>query len=296
MELKELRKTIDEIIEGFVNALGLNGKYYVESSKCPMAFSNRIAEGKFFTPQSEDLINFLKHYNLTEEQKKIYLNNGLIAISNKYKEQPADKNFLVSCVHETFHSKRTLLINKQKDINPDYPSILFHDGHFVQNNDDTTPRYVDAAQDVLLASIDSSSNTINKYNEMPDNDKIGIYWENDVYTGKLESQENVDEALIELMSIIAVEAYTKGKSIGETLKKVSESNLHEDLKAMSRIIIRHNDLTLFNWIIMPLEYQVGDVNHDFFANYINDEDKEDAKIIYNFNFNDDYEESSSFKK
>ncbi len=30
MELKELRKTIDEIIEGFVNALGLNGKYYVE--------------------------------------------------------------------------------------------------------------------------------------------------------------------------------------------------------------------------------------------------------------------------
>lgn len=291
MDSNELKKLSLIIIKNFVNELGFDGDYYASINNYPIMYG-KVAEGKFYTARSKELANLLSHPNNIEKDiKKKLFNTGLILINEKYKNKTIDIQSLSTVIHEMFHSKRMLLVNTQYGNDKDYPSVFSKDNHFVQNNDSNEDYYIDASQDIIKGSIDDSRKEILKFKNMNDKEKESLYWQDDRYDDKLEQQIRVDEALVELMTIVSCKLY-KDKMNGidsdifSILKKISNSHLEEDLKAISNIMLRHNDLDLFRWMIDPLYYEQGYVNYDFFSNYVTSEDIEDVNKIKNFEFDD----------
>ena len=291
MDTLELQKLSLIVIKNFVDQLGFDGRYYAVTNNCPIVFT-RVAEGKFYTAKSEELAKLLSRVdNIPIEDKKKYFSSGIIAVNEGYKNKPVNIDLLSTIVHETFHSKRMLLLNSQYKEKKKYPSVFGEGSHFVQNTDSDQDYYADASQEIIKGSIDDSTNTIEKYKNLSEKEKYRLSFEDDIYDDRLEEQVKVDEALVELMTSVSCRLYKNklngiDSDIFSILNGIPNSNLHEDVKAMSRIILRHNDLELFKWMIDPLSYQQDYVNYDFFNNYITDEDKEDVQIIKEFMFDD----------
>ena len=281
MSLDEINNMANELLKNFVNCLGLNGDYYVSVTKTPIMFCNTFFNGRFLTARSVELKEYIDK-NISDEKMKNYIyNEGLIVINKKYKKEPLDFDFITTLIHEKLHSNRMLLINKQHSHDNNVGGVFYDDGRFVQNTDSSKPYFADAAQDILNASIDNSKKTINKYAFISDEERDDISFHDSEFDKKMEQQGKIDEVLVEAMAITAYYLdYRNTDSIFQVIREINTRYKGDDIKAITNIILRHNDLELFKWMIDPLSYQVDDVNYDFFGHYITNEDLNDLNIIF----------------
>lgn len=280
MEIKQINNKTNEMIKKLVDCLGFDGEYYVSVNNSPIVFAKTEVPGKFLTAQSNQLKKFLDKINVDEKTKKYILSEGLIVINKKFKNEPVSSELLVTLIHEKIHSNRMLLLNSQFSENKEISSVFYDDGRFVQNSNSSKPYYADASQDILKGSIDNSKNTINSYLAKSDEEKEDIYYDDPKYDDKMEQQYKIDESLVEIMAIVAYQLYAKKTNdIMGIIKDINEKYDGEDVKAITSIILRHNDLELFKWMIDPLSYQIADVNYDYFSHYITNEDMADFNIL-----------------
>lgn len=284
MELTELKNTADQMIEIFVNNLGLDGKAYVEANKCPMAFGNIGVPGEFLSAESPTLKRMLDNIKVSDDKKEFILSEGLILINNDYKNMPADKDLIITCIHEKFHANRMLLAHTIDNTNEDIGPMFYDNGRFVANNTNFVDKYIDPNQEILLGSIDTSNINVDYYQNLNDDEKDDLYYANDNYDEKIVKQYQIDETLVELMAIISYLLSTnKFDNIMDIIKDLNERYDGSDIHSMTNIILRHNDLELFKWMIDPLTYQNDDIHYDFFEHYINDDDREDVATLYKSN-------------
>ena len=284
MELVDIEIKADEMLKNFVDCLGFDGEYYVSSSKCPIMFANIGVPGKFYTAESKTLRSFLSKLDIDDKRKKYILSEGLILVNEKYKVKEVDDQLFITLVHEMLHSGRMILLNTQNRSNENINSIFYNNDRFEQNSGDSSPYYADMAQDIFTGSVDNSRKTINSYNNISNEEKEDMTFFDEKYGGKMYQQQIIDEALVEIMAFVAYELYiNKSSNIMEFVKKVPNRYNQVDLTAMSNIILRHNDLELFKWMIDPLTYQNGDVNYDFFSNYLTKDDMDDYSMMMGAN-------------
>ncbi len=276
MEIEELKSKTDEMLKKLVDNLGLDGNYYVSVSKCPIVYTNVDGLCKFLSARSKELKEFLEHVNLDDKKKEYIFNEGLIVINKSLKNgDNFDRiDLYVSLLHEKLHSNRMLLINSQHPESREVSGVFYDSGKFVRNYQDQ-PYYVDSSQEVLKASIDDSRKTYEKYSSMSLEDKKEMTENNFEYDDKLYEQYKIDEALVETMAIVANRLYEKNTN--DIMSVVRDLN-HEydgDIKAITSIVLRHNDLELFKWMIDPISYEIGVSNYDFFRYYITPDDMGD---------------------
>ena len=285
MDIDKLRKITDIMIANFVNKLGLNGKVYVSSNPCPIVYGDlgafkRVLAGRFYTAESPELKTFLEMNNYSKEDQKKYLSEGLVVINDYFKDNPLSKNSLITCIHERYHANRMILANIPYSGNDDISNYFHTNGRFVQNSDEKVDTYIDPAQEVLLSSIDQSKDVINDYKDLSFEEKDDLQFENDMFSDKMSFQQAIDEALIDLMAKITYEIATdKFSDIMEVTDYLSKHSKNGSYVGMSNIILRHNDLELFKWMIDPISYQKDDIHYDFFSNYITTDDLNDIKTI-----------------
>ena len=292
MELKELKSVTDSYIANFVNCLGLDGDYYVSCLDCPIAFGPTVGCGQFLTAGSKQLKEYLDdnlvsiYPNVSEKElakmKKKYIQDGLIIISDQYKNQQLDVNLITTIIHETFHANRMILINTQSKPSENVESILTIDGHFVQTSGSKKAHYVDPNQDVIHGSVDTSYNAINKAKSIPKAKLEAMTFEDEAVNSQLQYYQGMDESLIELMTLISYLLISyKTNDVMGIIKRIN-SKSEDDLKYLTNIIIRHNDLDLIYWMIDPLRYQAYDINYDYLKRYFIDDDYDDLYNISDY--------------
>lgn len=282
MEIMRLVEESDEMIKEFVNNLGFDGQYYTDSNRCPVMYASLFAPGMFLSAHSKQLKKRLDKTNLDEKVKNKILDTGLILIDREYRNKKADANLFVTYIHEKFHANRMLLINTNNKETEDIDAIFYDNGKFATANNSTNPTYVDPAQDVLLGSVDDSKQTTKKYEDMTVEEREDLSFANEEYEAKMAAQQNIDESLVETMAIATYKMHKdKETDILSTIQDINEHYKDDDIHAITNIILRHNDLDLFRWMIDPLTYQNNDIHYDFFSNYVTEEDKADVEKITN---------------
>lgn len=285
MKLDELRKISKKMISRFVDELGYDGKIYVESNKTPIMFKKieKNAPGKFYTADSISLKVVVDNLKIPNDKKDFILNTGLIAINSFFKDEPIDDDAIVTCIHEMFHSSRMILAHVPKSHNKNLEAIISDDGRFVVDSLNYEDKYVDPNQDILTDSIDTSKLNVIKYSNLSDDEKETMYLLDEKYGDKLSKQRIIDETLIEMMSIsaylLSTDKFDNIMDIVKHLNNRSKDN-DSDFYHMTNIIIRHNNLDLFKWMIDPLSYQNDDITYDYFSHYITDEDQDDVRNLY----------------
>lgn len=281
MKIVELRDISNEMLSNFVDKLGLDGKAYVESTKCPMIFGDLGVPGKFYTAGDMALKRFLESEKLPQDQKDYILEEGLIVIDSDYKDMPIDADIITTCIHEKLHANRMLLAHMVESSNDEINPMFYDKGRFVENNTELTDKFIDPNQDILLGSIDTSKKNVEHYQNLSDDEKDDLYFANDNYDNKLQQQYHIDEALVELMALVAYQlSSNKFNNIMDIVKDINEHYDADDIHSMTNIILRHNDLELFKWMIDPLTYQNGDIHYNFFAHYITNEDQNDVTLLF----------------
>ena len=281
MTIDEIKIKTDEMIKKLVNCLGLDGDYYVSINKCPIVYASTSGVSEFLTARSSDLKKFLDRVNLDNKQKEYIFNEGLIVVNKNIKNISNDfdkTDLFITVIHEKLHANRMLLINSQKQESRAVNGVLYDNGHFVKNYDNS-PYYADSSQDILKASIDDSEKTYEKFHQMSSDEKEDLTENNDEYDNKMYQQFKIDEALVETMAIVANRLYEENTNdIMAIIKKIN-ARYPGDIKAITSIILRHNDLELFKWMIDPISYEIGVVNYDFFSHYITKEDLDDLNNL-----------------
>ena len=284
MELVEINNMANEMLKDFVNCLGLDGEYYVSVTKTPIMFENMNPDGMFLVASSSDLKEFLDGINIDDKRKKNILDEGLIVINKKFKYFSTNRekrDLFISLIHEKIHSNRIILLNSQFSADEKIDGVFYDDKRFVQNTDSNKAYYADSYQDIFHGSLDDSNKTIKKYSVISNKEKKSILSNNHEYKNKMEFQRKIDEALVEVMAIATYYLYLKKTTnILQAIKDIRINVDGDDIRAITNIILRHNDLELFKWMIDPLSYQVDDVNYDFFGHYITNEDLNDLNIIF----------------
>lgn len=281
MEMAELKTVTDRIISNFVDELGLDGESYISSNDCLMAFS-RLGPipGLFHNAESPALKSFLEKLNIPQKQKDYILSEGLILLNKKYRDLPDDSALLITCIHERFHANRMILAQVPSSANENIDPMFYDQGKFVRNSTEFEEKYIDPNQDILLGSIDDSKDDVSSYQSLDDDELDNFYFANDKVGEKMNAQYKIDETLIELMAGIAYGLYIgKFKDIMDGVDYTSKHYSGDDLSSMSNIILRHNDLDLFKWMIDPLTYQNNNIHYDFFSHYVTEEDKKDVTTI-----------------
>ena len=296
MELEKLRKISKKIIAEFVDELGLDGDYYSNLNNTLYAFATpqilsngKTACGQYVSLNEKSTLDrLLKSKEINQETYDIATKEGLIIINPIYDEENLDINdyddLLTTIIHETLHANRELLVfeplgKSYDENNPEskrFSPYNYDNGHFEQNDTDYREKLADASQDILKGSIDTSKKTITKYLTMSADDIEDIESLNDYrLDNKKAQQKAIDEALVELMAKVAVLLYLNHEKHATTdiwniLEKISKGD--DDIASMSKIILKHNDLELFNWMIMP---DMEDIHYDFFSNYT----KNDTELV-----------------
>lgn len=284
MELKEINKKTEAMLVNFVNELGLDGQYYTETNgRTPVAFGKVLIDalGEYMTPESRRLKSFLKGKKITAEAEKIINNRGLIVLNEKYKNREPDADLFVTLIHEKIHSNRNLLI-KDAYRDEDYSAFVVDNGKIDQNTDEMYEMYADASQDILKGSIDDSKNTIEKYKNQAQESVEELVDFDEELPEKMERQKVVDEALVDIMAAVSYNLY-RAKELGENtdiwreLERINEKASNTDIGYMTEIILKHKDFELFNWMLDPITYSMGDIHYDFFENYT----KNDTELVEN---------------
>ena len=280
MNLKECRDKAKQILSEFIDSIGYDGKYYVSQTSCPMMWGKPKfgGIGEYIEPESERLKFLLSKSNLDESIKKKVFSSGLIVIDKRYMSDLSNPDLYGTIIHETIHANRNLLLYDAIRKNSNEKAYLYDDGVLKQVSNDYGFSFVDASQNVLKGNIDNSVSSINSYS----NEKIEELDELEYREGKrdeqFDRQQRVDEALVELMSVLSYKLYVnKNKglttNIWELLEETKKFFSGQDISIICEIIIRHHDFELFNWMIDPISYSMGDIHYDFFKDYTkNDSD------------------------
>ena len=284
MTIKELKIETDKMIEDFIDCLGLDGKYYVSCMDCPIAFGKTAGIGEFLTAKSNKLEKFLDNSNYNDTEKEYINDEGLIVISDELKNKKLDKDLIITILHETFHANRMLLVNTQSlTYDGEVGSVLYYKDHNVLTNDSNEEAYFDASQEIFHGSVDNSLKSIEELKKINQEELEDMSFADEKTAAKMTTQQNIDEALVELMAYLVYGLKKhKSKDIMEEVRKINslpEDDIDNDIKGITNIILRHGDLELFKWMIDPLSYQLDDINYDFFANYLNEEDLDDIALI-----------------
>lgn len=286
MELKEMKKKSIKILADFIDEIGLDGDYYVETNcKAPMVYIDDLedAAGEYITPKSaryEEALQKIDQQQLAGEDIE---NIGFIVINDEYMNWEPESEDYVTIIHEILHSNRNLLLHGAYEYTGN-PAISYSNGNYEQTISEPTDTFGDASQNVLKASIDNSRKTVSKHAHSLIRKILGI---KDLRSqGKVKEQfarqKILDEALVELMSCLAYKRNSqKEKNENEDIwstiegfrdvfkymykEKHDRKHLHKSV--MCEIILKHHDFELFNWMLDPISYSAGDINYDFFADY-----------------------------
>lgn len=273
-DLKQSRELSKQILVNFVNALGLDGETFISLNNCPIMWGKPKmgGVGEFVTPDSDRMHYILDHSRMDDRTKQIVNSKGLIIISSEYKNRDNDPDFYVSLIHETIHSNRDLLIFDVTRDESNEKAYTYEGNKIVQSTSNYSFIHVDASQDILKGSIDDSRKTVSSYDSMSTDKLEDLEFGSGKRDTQMEKQQIADEALVELMSVLAFKLYNnslKGKTtdIWELIVEAKEHFEGQDLGIICEIILKHNDLELFYWMIDPIGYTMGDVHYDFFKEY-----------------------------
>lgn len=227
---------------------------------------------------------------MNEKQIETIRERGIILLNSKYKqhEQITD-DLYVTIIHEMLHSKRNLLLHDavRKDAFGDdknEKAYTFNNGKIEQNTDRIDLTNADAGQEILKGRIDTSQKTVSSYTEKTDKELENVDFKNGDKDEQLTRQQIVDEALVELMAILSNKIYNEKAQgnkvdIWKEIEKVKDKYPGEDIVAICKIILKHKDFELFNWMLDPISYSCGDIHYDFFADYTQN-DQELVQELY----------------
>lgn len=276
---KEIR-IAKEIMENFINKLGLDGKNFCRIMKFPMVIYNNVifdCDGRYVSIGNKYLNRIINSFSFSEEEKKNISENGLIEIDKKYQNNHGSM-FYVTLVHEILHANRDLILYDSfnnvgsSEISNEYAYVC-RNGIFFKNTSNLSYGYADASQNILQSNIDYSR-IQDVMNEWDIDDKLAK---------KMDRQVEIDEALIDTMSILANKIYNekkKGNNLGifECLELLRDCIDINNVKVICDIILRHRDYSLFYWMLDPIGYTCGDIHYDFFSNYT----KNDNDLVSSF--------------
>lgn len=282
MKLKEISDKSKKMLSNFVNEIGLNGEFYVSVCNCPMAWGRPKFNGcgEFVSPGSERLEGILQNSKYDEKTKKILSRRGLILINQNYRQKESDPDLFVTTIHETIHSNRNLLLFDAIRDKKNENAYSFKNGKFEQNTTEHDFCYADASQEVLKGCIDTSKETVNSYKNTTSEELKNMESAEGKRDSQMVKQQIVDEALVELMAVLSYKLYND-KEKGETtdiwneIEQIRDIYEGEDIGAICKIILKHQDFELFNWMIDPISYSQGDIHYDFFGQYT----KEDQSLL-----------------
>ncbi len=274
IDLKQSRELSKQILVNFVNTLGLDGNAFISLNNCPIMWGKPKmgGVGEFVTPDSERMHFILDHSKMDDRTKQIVNSKGLIIISSDYKNKDNNYDFLISLIHETIHSNRDILIYDASREDSNEKAYTYEGDKIVQSTSNYSFVHADASQDILKGSIDDSRRTVANYNSMSDQKIDDLEFSSGKRDSQMEKQQIADEALVELMAVLSYKLYSnalKGKTtdIWQLIAETRDFFEGEDLGIMCDIILKHNDLELFYWMIDPIGYSMGDIHYDFFKDY-----------------------------
>lgn len=274
VDLKQARELSKQILVNFVNTIGLDGETFISLNNCPMTWGKPKlgGVGEFVTPDSDRMHYILAHSKMDDKTKQVINSKGIIIIDQAYKSKDNDPDLYVSIMHETIHSNRDLLIFDATREKSNEKAYTYEGDKLVQSTSNYSFIHADASQDIIKGSIDDSGITVGEYDSLS-NDKIeSLEFASGKRDAQMSKQQIADEALVELMSVLAFKIYSNSlKGINSDIwDLIAETRDHfdgEDLGVMCDIILKHNDLELFYWMIDPIGYTMGDVHYDFFKYY-----------------------------
>ena len=275
MELNEIRNKSKEYLSNFINRIGLDGDYYTSTNNCAISWGTPKlnSNGEFVTPYSERLENIIKSLNYDSKTEESLRQNGLILINSKYKMQPPNADLYVTVIHEMLHANRSLLLKDYSRTQKNESAYTVNDNEKIDlNTSNTTVLYADASQDILKGNIDTSNQSIKKYSNKSSNEIENTEYISGNRDSKMEKQQIVDEGLVELMSILAYKTQNSDINIWDELNKIISVYDKEDIGILAKIIVKHHDFELFNWMLDPIGYSQGDIHYDFFSKYTKNDD------------------------
>lgn len=297
MDLKEIRENSRKMLATFIDSIDLDGKWYSQLNTTPLAWGRPKFNGcgEFVSPGSERLDGLLQTKKYDDRTRKILTEKGMILINQSYRQQEADPDLYVTLIHETLHANRDLLLFDTFREGKNESSYSYNKGKFEQNTGELSSKHVDASQEILKGSIDTSRTIIDSYASKTSEEIEDMEWTEGKVDAQMEKQQIVDESLVELMAALSYKLYSakqKGKELDvwtaiEQAKDVYEG---EDIGTMCEIILRHHDFELFNWMIDPISYSYGDIHYDFFGQYTKD-DQDLLEKLYDageFDLDDEY--------
>lgn len=275
-----------EIMKNFINELDLDGNSFCRIMKFPVVIYNNVifnSDGRYVSINNKYLNKIINSFSFSEEEKTNILENGLIEIDKKY-ENNHNSMFYVTLVHEILHANRDLLLYDYfnnvggSEFSNEY-AYVYKEGRFFKNTSNLSFDYGDASQNILNGNIDSSK-IENAQDELDMDDKVAE---------KMDKQVEIDEALIDTMSIVANKIYNEKKKgnkldIFECLELLRDCIDVNNVKVICDIILIHRDYGLFYWVLDPIGYTYGDIHYDFFSNYT----KNDGDLVSSFDSYQDF--------
>lgn len=283
MSLKEMNDLATIMICNFINHVGYDGQSYVKSMGNFAIFIvdqiNNGGWGRYVYPGDIDEINAIaKTKKLNEKQINSLLERGCIEISKNHVLNDSIEYIIMTIIHERFHANRNLLL---WDVNSNTGYTTYNNG--VQLSSECELQYVDPNQDVLKGKFDTSKNSVSLYSNKTTKEIKQIVSDNFEDINKRNYDIEVDEALIELMTIMSYKLYkSPGSSLMELIDLYSKTvDDDEQIVNMCKIILNHQDFELFKWMLNPIEYSYGDIHYDFFKDYTKNDPKEFTEIFGN---------------
>lgn len=283
MTLKEMNDLATIMICNFINHIGYDGQSYVKSmGNFAIFIVDQIDDGgwgRYVDPGNIDEINVIaKTKKLNEKQINTLLERGCIEISKNHVLNDSIEYIIMTIIHERFHANRNLLL---WDVNSNTGYTTYDNG--VQMSNEYELQYVDPNQDVLKGKFDTSKNSVSLYSNKTTKEIKQIVSDNFEDINKRNYDIEVDEALIELMTIMSYKLYkSPGSSLMELIDLYSKTvDDDEKIVNMCKIILNHQDFELFKWMLNPIEYSYGDIHYDFFKDYTKNDPKEFTEIFGN---------------
>ena len=253
MTIQELDKLTNVIIKDFIKELFcLDYDDIILPENIPIILSSQkmYGLGAFLLPQSKELVQ----YSL---DKGIIVLNGNFYNALLRHDTDSDydiNNLVVTLIHEKIHANKVVMTNYSTFSSQNYHNL-------------------------------TATSLVEEYNS--------LLQKQEVYIDPIQDKESfnqfyktLDEAMVELISILAYRMFKNKKAkrnetIMEMVKVINQRcDKDDDIKIVTNIMIRHNNLALLKWAIYPLEYQEYDIMYDYFSRYVMNKDKNDIKELH----------------